>query len=212
MKSKTLAAVLGIALVAIGIGYIGNIFEVWDFRIFFPGWWTLLILIPAVVKIVKNGAKPIYIIWLAAGALLLITQSGLLPDIVGRLTMPILIGALGFAILFRSRLGSGDGYIAIFSGRAPDFTKKPFTGAFAVAIFGGVTIKLREAVIDADTTIDAIAAFGGVDVLVPPNVNVEVSGIPLFGGLGEPKNRVHIEGAPTLRVNAIAIFGGVDVK
>ena len=212
MKSKTLAVILGIALVAIGIGYIGNIFEVWDFRIFFPGWWTLFIIVPAVVKIIKNGVKPIYIIWLAAGALLFVTQSGLLPDIVGRLTMPIIITALGFAVIFRSRLGAGDGYIAIFSGRAPDFKGKPFAGAFAVAIFGGVTIKLREAVIDADTTIDAFAAFGGVFVLVPPNVNVEVNGIPLFGGLDEPKNRAHIEGAPTLRVNAIAIFGGVDVK
>ena len=212
MKSKTLAAVLGIALVVIGIGYIGNIFEVWNFEIFFPGWWTLFILIPAVVKIIRHGAKPVYIIWAAAGAVLLITQSGLLPDIVGKMTMPIIVVALGFAILFRSRHGSGDGYIAIFSGRAPDFTKKPFSGAFAVALFGGVTIKLREAIIDTDTQIDAIAMFGGVDVLVPPNVNVEVSGLPLFGGVGEPKNRPHVDGAPTIRVSALAVFGGVDVK
>ena len=212
MKSKTLAAVLGIALIVIGIGHIGNIFEVWHFEVFFPGWWTLFIIIPAVVNLIKNGRKPIYFVWLAAGSILLITQSGILPDIVTRLTMPILVTAVGFAIIFRSRLGSGDGYIAIFSGRAPSFVNKPFTGAFAVAVFGGVTIRLREAIIDADTQIDAVALFGGVDVLVPPNVNVEIGGIPLLGGIGEPRNRAHIDGAPTLRVNALAIFGGVDVK
>ncbi len=213
MKNKTFITILSLALVVIGIGLIGNVFEVWNFKVFFPGWWTLFIIIPAVIKLIKNGVRPVYVIWLSAGVLLLVLSLDIIPDIVGELIMPVLILALGFTIFFRARLGSGDGYIAIFSGRTPNFVGKPFGGAFAIAVFGGVDLKLREAVIESDVTIDAIAIFGGVDIVVPiDGVNVEVSGVPLFGGVGEPKNRPYFEGAPTIHVNAFALFGGVDVK
>ena len=37
MKSnKSTGVVIGILLVIIGIGYVGNIFEVWNFTLFFP--------------------------------------------------------------------------------------------------------------------------------------------------------------------------------
>ena len=213
MKGKTFAATLAIILVVIGIGYVGNVFEVWHFRLFFPGWWTLFIIVPASVKLLMRGMKPIYLIWLGAGILLLVTRSEIIPEAVRGLTVPVVVIALGLTLFFRVQLGSGDGYIAIFGGRSPDCRGKPFIGCFALAIFGGVDIKIRESRIDRDVTIDAFAAFGGVDILVPlDGVNVEVSGLPIFGGIGEPKNRPHIEGAPTIRVNAVALFGGVDVK
>ena len=164
MKSKTLAATLGIILVVIGIGCIGNIFEVWHFRIFFPGWWTLFLIVPAVVKLITSGRKPLYFIVLAAGIILLITRLDFIPEVLRRLTLPIVVVALGFAVIFRTQLGSGDGYIAIFGGRAPKFIGKPFDGSFAVAIFGGVDLKLTEALIDRDVSITALALFGGVDV------------------------------------------------
>ena len=67
------------------------------------------------------------------------------------------------------------------------------------------------------TTIQAVAAFGGVDVWVPEGFRVRVSGFGLFGG-----HDIHIEGgaidpadlptsAPEIVVNCFSLFGGVDV-
>lgn len=218
MKNKSTGVVLGIILVIIGIGYVGNVFEVWNFRIFFPGWWTLFIIIPAVVKIARNGVKPFYLVALGAGLLLLISRLGIIPETLTKLFVPLLILALGFAIIFRGKLGGASiageagSYTAIFSGRTPNYNGKYFCGAYATAVFGGVTLKLEQAEIADKSVIDALAVFGGVDIKLPAEVNVEISCIPLFGGISEPKNRVHNDAYPTVYVNAVCLFGGVDVK
>ena len=41
----------GLVFVAIGIGYLGTQLDWWDFTIFFPGWWTMLLILPALYSI-----------------------------------------------------------------------------------------------------------------------------------------------------------------
>jgi len=49
-----------------------------------------------------------------------------------------------------------------------------------------------------------------VDILVPAGVNVKVRKTELFGGV---KNRVsNHSGQPVLYINAISMFGGVEIK
>jgi predicted membrane protein len=82
------------------------------------------------------------------------------------------------------------------------------------AVFGGATLDLRQAHVDRDASVDALALFGGVDVVVPEGWRVAIEGTPIFGGF-EDKTRGVPElpaDAPVLNVHATAIFGGVDVK
>ena len=69
---------------------------------------------------------------------------------------------------------------------------------------------MRHAVIEKDCAIRAFAIFGGVDLLVPENVNVKVDSISIFGGT-DNKSQSNPE-APTLYVNTTCMFGGVDIK
>jgi hypothetical protein len=84
----------------------------------------------------------------------------------------------------------------------------------AVAVMGGCKLDLRGAVISAPvTTINAIAFWGSVDVIVPYGVEVELEGIAIMGGKtlkldGPPP----APGAPVVRVNAMALMGGVTVR
>lgn len=85
--------------------------------------------------------------------------------------------------------------------------------ADATAIFGGVTLDLREARIDDTATVDAFAFFGGVDILVPRGWRVAVTGTPILGGF-EDKTRYDDflpPDAPVLTVDGLAVFGGVTV-
>ena len=61
-------------------------------------------------------------------------------------------------------------------------------------------------------SISASAVFGGIDILVPDNVNVKVSSNSIFGGVSEKKHNPDNAGAVTLYINATCIFGGVDIK
>ena len=56
-----------------------------------------------------------------------------------------------------------------------------------------------------------ICGFGGVDVLVPPGVNVRNETLALFGGT-DLKRIEPGPGAPTIVLKGLVMFGGVDAK
>jgi hypothetical protein len=105
--------------------------------------------------------------------------------------------------------------IAIMSGsdRKGVWTISPtFT---SVAVMGGVEIDLTQARFeDAETTIQAFALMGGIEIYVPEDVVVQVNG---SGFMGAFENRVQDQleprpGAPLVRITGLAMMGGVEVK
>ena len=82
----------------------------------------------------------------------------------------------------------------------------------AISLVGGVNLDLADAEIGTpEVTITKVSPVGGVRLVVPRQMNVVVTGFNLFGGTHvEPG--VSAAGAPTLRINAFGIFGGVDVR
>ncbi len=58
-----------------------------------------------------------------------------------------------------------------------------------------------------------MALFGGVDIVVPEDLDVEVSGAGIFGGFDGKNHKGSSDlKTPKVKVNGVAIFGGVDVK
>ena len=105
----------------------------------------------------------------------------------------------------------GKAHFVLFSGSDVDYSNKGFDGNSLTAVFGGIDCHLENAIIDHDVTIDVTAVFGGVEICLPSNVNVEVSSVSFFGGVDNARRRAHIEGIPTVYIKASAIFGGVDI-
>ncbi|GAA2273533.1 DUF1707 domain-containing protein [Streptomyces hawaiiensis] len=83
-----------------------------------------------------------------------------------------------------------------------------------LAFWGGGEIDLREArFADREVEINAIAIMGGVDVIVPPGVEVVVRGIGVMGGFDQREEGVPGEpGAPRVIVTGFALWGGVGVQ
>ncbi|WP_019816481.1 DUF1707 SHOCT-like domain-containing protein [Saccharomonospora saliphila] len=87
----------------------------------------------------------------------------------------------------------------------------------SVAFWGGVEIDLRHArFAEKHSTITAVAIMGGVDITVPDDIIVEVTGIGVMGAF-ETKNKKGASdtappGAPVVRINGLAFMGGVEVK
>lgn len=84
----------------------------------------------------------------------------------------------------------------------------------AFAMWGGGEIDLREANFeDRETVIRCVTIMGGIHVIAPPELNVDVRGIGIMGGFGEESNE---EGepapdAPYVRITGFALMGGVGV-
>jgi hypothetical protein len=84
---------------------------------------------------------------------------------------------------------------------------------------GGVELDFREAVLQPGVTeIHAFAFWGGVEVLVPPHVRLECSGIGIMGGfdggtnVGSRAADIGDPLTPIIRVTGVAVMGGVEVS
>lgn len=104
--------------------------------------------------------------------------------------------------------------VAIFGGARRAGSLRVRQRVFCLAVFGGVTLDLRGALIEGDeVNVQAIAAFGGVDVIVPEGVEVDLTGLAIFGAKETRGKTGRLRpGAPLVRVNAFVLFGGAAVK
>lgn len=82
------------------------------------------------------------------------------------------------------------------------------------AFWGGGTVDLREAnFADREVEINCVAIMGGVDVIVPPGVEVVVRGVGIMGGFDHREDGVPAEaGAPRVIVTGLAFWGGVSIR
>ncbi|MFI9200097.1 DUF1707 domain-containing protein [Streptomyces sp. NPDC053048] len=82
----------------------------------------------------------------------------------------------------------------------------------AFAFWGGGEIDLREARFeDREVVIRCIAVMGGMQVIVPPELDVHVSGIGVMGGFDDKASGAGTSGSPRVRVTGFAFWGGVGV-
>jgi hypothetical protein len=92
-----------------------------------------------------------------------------------------------------------------------------FQGGEAVAVFGGVELDLRRAVMAPgvkEVVIDANATFGGIEIRAPEAWLVVTQGLGIFGGY-EDKTvppRTPEGDPPRLVIKGYAVFGGVTVR
>ena len=223
---KVRGVLWGIAWIALGVIWGVNILGIADINIFFKGWWTLFIIIPSFIGLFSNGDKTGDIFGLFIGAGLLLASQGVFSfSLFWKLLIPALAVSIGLGIIFKSlfkksskddlrisKMKGGKMQFVLFSGADLGYTDQVFDGAKYIAVFGGIDAHLENAIIDHDVTINATAVFGGVDIYLPENVNVQVSSASVLGGVeNEKKGQINIEGAPTVYINASGIFGGVDV-
>lgn len=83
----------------------------------------------------------------------------------------------------------------------------------AFAMWGGGDIDLREARFeDRHTVLRLFTIMGGIGVTVPPELNVQVKGFGLMGGVGGSKaNGEGTPGSPEVTIVAYALMGGIGV-
>jgi hypothetical protein len=83
----------------------------------------------------------------------------------------------------------------------------------AVAVLGGGSIDLREArFAEPAVTIHAVAVLGGIEITVPEDATVQVSGVGIMGGFDHGVSGSGQAGGPKIIVNGLAFMGGVEVR
>lgn len=211
---------VGLVLIALGVVGLLDAAGVLDFGTTVDRWWPLGLL--ALAALLALAERRIGLGSLVIGLLSVILLVDTLDLVVlGVAVWASLAIAAGLAVLFtvagpgRRLLGArSPGSVAIFGGSDTANSSPHFEHADVAAVFGAATLDLRKAIPEPGATVDAVALFGGVDVLVPETWRIEMTGVPLFGGFGDKTDADGRLGAdaPVLKVVSTAIFGGVEVK
>jgi hypothetical protein len=83
-------------------------------------------------------------------------------------------------------------------------------------LMGGVSLDFREADLAPGVTeLSVLCMMGGVEIIVPPNIQVEVSGSAILGGFDQAHpgaDPLSLEPVATLRITGVALAGGVGVE
>jgi len=112
-----------------------------------------------------------------------------------------------------SEVRESQAVVNVFSGIDKRGEWVPARNVTMVNVFGGGDLDFRDAYLpDEGVTVNVICVFGGADIYVPEDVNVETNGFGLFGGFGSKVPEGRRFDGPTIRVNGFSLFGGVDVK
>jgi hypothetical protein len=208
-------------LIAVGVLWLLDAAGVLDASATLDHWWPVAVIAlgagaAAAERRLSLGPTVLMVI----GALLLVGQLDVVE--VDAVVWPAIAVLAGLWLLFnrgqwsrvREQESPHQDVVALL-GAAETKNRSPhFHHANVSAVLGGATLDMRDAHLDPGASVDALALFGGVDVIVPPGWRVELGGLPIFGGYEDKTghNGDLPQDAPVLKVAATAIFGGVDVK
>lgn len=236
MRNKLSNTLWGLFFIIVGLGVAGNVLHLWDFNLFFEGWWTFLIIIPCFISMVQNGFGLGSTFGFIIGVLWFMSYQVDFHFNIWNLIVPAILVFIGLRIMFQGAFrkrtkffeqninvngttehtysSSGAAkteYSAVFSSNRIHVTDV-FTGTNLNAIFGGLVLDLRDAKISNDVEVNASAVFGGIDIYIPRGVNIKTNNVPIFGGISNKTNQFAEPGAPTIYLNATCMFGGIDIK
>jgi hypothetical protein len=104
--------------------------------------------------------------------------------------------------------------VAIMSGADRSGRWRLGNGCRAIAVMGGCKLDLRGAELTApDPVIRAVSIMGGVEIVVPEGITVEVTGLAMMAGKSvRIRDEQPQPGAPRLHVRVFALMGGVSVR
>ncbi len=216
-------AIAGLIVVAIGVLLLIGTLDVVDLGTvarWIPSLFILLGLWRLVASGFTNVLGPFIIIAVAA-----LVQLAVLGVDIGQ-WWPILLIILGLGMLLgwqrvrgverQSASTNSVNAVGIFGGPTLRVSSQGFKGGQVTAFMGGVNLDLREArVPDRPAVIDATVIFGGADIKVPPQWNVKLDALTLFGGSEDERRQpagVSGDGTPDLVITGLVLFGGISIK
>ena len=214
----------GAVLVLIGVVWLINATGIASINIFFRGWWTMFIIIPSIIEIIKKPKDISSYIFLFVGVLLLLGARNIISfALIGKIIVPVILILIGISVIFKDSLtdkisdmikeidrDGNEVYTAAFSENKVNLVGDEFKGAKLDCVFGGITFDISDCDITKDFVIEASAMFGGIKIKLPRNVNVKVKSSGMFGGTDNKVSNTKEE-VPTIYIESFAMFGGVEI-
>lgn len=198
-------------------------------------YWPLILIVWAIQLIFRRGARWFGLLGLMIGVLFQLKTLGIIEHLSWGILWPLVIILIALRLLLprrwyttfahRSRPAWANHrstltthrieHASLFASANLKIASNPFEGAELFVLFGGIEVDARQAVLSPGerAKVELINLFGGVELCIPEGWQVEIHGIPIFGGWKDHTVRSNGGGpAPILEIEAILLFGGLEVK
>lgn len=221
---KLFGIILGAVLIAAGVIFALEELGISHFNFSFEGWWTVFIILPSLYDLVTSKDKTGNLIFLLVGVYLLLAARNIIDySTAWKLLLPAIIVVVGIKLIIKTVMGENEPTAAenlnensecvtIFGTKEEDYSGKDIKALKVGALFGGTKCNLTNTNFDETSHIDLFCMFGGVDIVIPKNVQIKVNAFCLFGGITD--KRVvgeNIEKTATVTINGFCMFGGAEI-
>ena len=225
---QTAKIVIGLGLIAAGVLWLLHILGILNFRFSTQGWWTLFIIVPCIFGLFSDKDKIGPCIGLGWGVLLLLAAREIITwHMMWQLGLALMIIGIGLQFLFfKSCRPKGACELKTISRDGKDirsidtsfgkqqfsFAGEKFEGADVQTAFGSLTLDFRGADIAADAFLNINVGFGGMTIIVPENLAVQIAVSSGFGGVSDNRYAKVGTGSPLLVITGKVGFGGVEIR
>lgn len=210
---------IGAFLIFLGIGFFFQQLNIFGFSSFIAQWWPIIFILVGIVQLISNPRNNflIGIIFILLGVIILGNQ---FIDInLFTILWPIFLILIGLTfIIKRGKIkpmtDSSDVLqnFTLFGGNNIKNRSQNFKGGEITTIFGGAQIDLTQIAILNEAHLELTCIFGGITIIVPDNINIVITGTPVFGGWEDKTNYSNNIPATTLSINCFPLFGGIEIK
>lgn len=221
---KTSNFLWGLVFIIIGCILGVNALGIAHINIFFDGWWTLFIIVPAFINIFKDDDKEAAFVWLLVGVILLLACNDFISfDLVWKLAFPAILVLIGISIMFKdkvekevrvkikeSRKNEKRNTICATFEEKKIVADKKYEDVTLETIFGSIKYDMRDVEIKKDVVLKTSTVFGSTKIIAPEGVDVKVSSSGIFKDtINKVKGR---DSKHTIYVDASTVFGSVIVS
>jgi len=226
---------LGFAILVILVGFVLLLYKMNVIPYFISNViisWQMLLIVIGVFNLFCSRHRVTGIILIAVGGFFLVPEMFMVPISFRRVFWPVILIFVGLAILIpyiRGRRRQFDEIgkpidkstyylddVSVFGGSDKTITSQNFRGGKITSIFGGSKINLTEARLsEGSNIIDVFYLFGGTNLIIPPEWNVKMEVISVFGGFSDkrrPSKNIEILQKNELVIKGLCIFGGGEIK
>ncbi len=226
----------GVILIIIGFFLLLDNIGYYEFHELIGTWWPLILVYIGASRMITHpqGNQTGSAVVLGAGLFFLIFTTDINELDVVSVWWPVLLILLGGWVAlnaFRPQKKSSSqpnpfdpeiqertddmlNHSTVFSGAKLRSASQNFTGGKITVAFGGTNIDLRETKLAPGAVLDVLVLFGGCELHVPENWELDVQAQAIFGGIDDKRFRTQgtDEVKPMLRVTGLVMFGGIEIK
>ena len=214
---------IGLLLVVLGILFLSDSLHIFNFGHIISDWWPLILIGIGLFKLNKReriGGIVIIII----GCMFLLSELNIVSWYHISRLWPLILIVIGAVMLLR-RSSPKDGHSTDFSTNSSDkfelnalfsslnqqVTSQQFKGGEVNAIFGNLSLDLRNSkLVPEGATLEANAVFGSVEIFISPGVQVDFRCSQF---LGQARNTsATTQTGPVLTLTGDAVFGNIRVS